>query len=112
MRGGYFAPRFDTLRFADASVPGTIHLVERHCVCAVASAPLGFWFTRVAAADTSCESKTSTTYEHDAPHLRPHRPRHHRHHRAPQPPVERALRARDSFRESEHRGERRAHRLL
>ena len=42
MRGGHFAPRRDTLRFADASVRGTIHLVEQHCVCAVASAPLGF----------------------------------------------------------------------
>src|SRR5271165_182561 len=33
----------DTPRFADASVRGIIHLVERHCVCAVAWAPLGFW---------------------------------------------------------------------
>src|SRR5271165_6518984 len=33
----------DTPRFADASVRGIIHLVERHCVCAVSWAPLGFW---------------------------------------------------------------------
>jgi hypothetical protein len=32
MIGGHFAPPRDNLRFADASVRGTIHLVERHCV--------------------------------------------------------------------------------
>ena len=45
--------------------------------------------------------------------LRSHRPRPHRHRSPPQPLAERALRARDSFRERrEHRGERRARRLL
>src|SRR5437867_279151 len=91
MRGGHFAPRRDTLRFADASVRGTIHLVERHCVCAVAPAPLGFWSPGLPRPIHPANQKTSTTYEHHAPHLRPHRPRHHRHHRVLQPPAEHAI---------------------